>query len=590
MICSAIAISVFGLGFIRNSDDKSNADLVQAAKVTQQPAKETIQKFKLDKGKSWDDNPLKGFLGFVGTAGYTDFPSSMEYILVPISLLVVGKDKYDWSWFESELAEVTAYGRQAVVSFYLDYPGTGKTAIPQYLIDDGLITYPYDKYGGGLSPDYTNRDLWDMMFKFVRAFANRYDGDARIAEIEASIAGIWGEWHTHPYTTFGLLEEDLLQLAKVYDECYEYTQVAYRYPIKGMEQIRGGYSDYSFCYQTIVDEWSQLNRLEEVGVLDVWKRYMCGGELIPQYRDEIFETKDWCLREGESYQECLDVLHTSWLLVGNLASFTMGEREQAIKAANMLGYEFYIESVSYDPYIEGTIKNMTLSVNIKNIGCAPIYYDWPVTIELLNNYGNVMVEHTTDWDIRQIAADGKSYTFTTTIPLTSLKKGIYTIALRVKNPLSNGNPIRFSNETQHRDGLMMLGQLGYRTTSKFTKSLVEEDTNQMLIDQYGWGISSSYLRDQITCGDTYVFGVRFRKYLTDKPLIDYDMKIYLYKDGKYIKTIKTTWNLKNVKGDTVYLGWPSNDLEPGEYVMKLKVARDVTSTDIGHLVVKERVQ
>lgn len=560
------------------------------ATATPIPAKEVVQTFQLNPGKAPEDNPLKGFVGLAGTAGYSDFPSSMEYILLPMSSLVVGKDTYDWTELEEQLQIVNAYGRQAVISLYLDYPGSsiGKNAIPKYLLDKGLTVYPYDRYKGGYSPDYSDKDLWDMVYKFVAAFAKEYDGDGRIGGIEASIIGIWGEWHTHPFTNFGLKTSDLVELARVYDREFKYTQVAYRYPFDGMQELRGGYSDYSFTFQSIIDEWSQLTKLKQTNMTDVWKKYMCGGELYPQHRDEIFETEDWCMREGESYVECIEALHPSWLLVGNLTTFTMEERKEAIKAANMLGYEYYISEVSYDPYIEKSIKKMNLSVTIQNNGNAPFYYDWPVTLEFIDSSGVVKLEQMQIWDITTIAADGKDYKFSTTVDISSLKKGVYQIALRIKNPLSNGNPIRFANETQHKDGLMMIGQFGYGTYAKFTKSLAEVDANQTLEDKCGWSITSSYLRDHISYDSPYVFGLRFRKLVADAKTIDYNMIIYLYKDSKLVKTIYTTWNLKDVKGDTVYLSWASKIVNPGEYVMKLKVSKDIAPIDFGHVIVVKK--
>lgn len=559
------------------------------SKTTVVPAKEVAQTFKLSYKKAPDDNPLKGFVGLDGTAGYTDFPSSMEFILIPMSALVVGEDQYDWKAIEEKLLKVNAYGRQGIISLYLDYPGSsiGTGAIPKYLLDQGLKIYPYDKYLGGFSPDYSNEELWKMIYKFVEAFAKKYDGDGRIGAIEASIVGIWGEWHTYPYTTFGLDNADLVELARVYSREFKYTQVAYRYPFKGMEELRGGYSDYSFCHQSVIDEWSQLKKLQRAGVTEPWNKYMCGGELYPPYRDEIFETKDWSMREGESYEECIDALRPSWLLVGNLTSFTMAEREQAIKAANRLGYEFYMSSVSYDPYLEKSIKDMTISVNIKNLGIAPFYYNWPVTLEFINSSGNVVLTHMTDWNITEIAADGKNHKFKTTVNISKLKKGTYQVALRIKNPLSNGNPLRFANETQHKDGLMMIAQMGYGTTDKFTKDLVEPDPNELLEKTYGWSVTSSYLRDHIGHGHEYVFGLRFRKIKPDAASINYDMSIKLYKSGKLVRTIKTTWNLASIKGDTAYLAWSTKTLEPGEYVMKLKIAKDIGEIDFGHLVVKK---
>lgn len=264
----------------------------------------------------------------------------------------------------------------------------------------------------------------------------------------------------------------------------------------------------------------------------------------------------------------------------------MREREEALKAAALLGYEFYINEVRYNPYIETKTEKMTVSLDIQNLGCAPFYYDWPVTIEVFGRENKVVRTITTDWDIRKVAADGKRHTFTTTIPLSDMKKGQYRFGLRIANPLSNGNPIRFSNETQQADGLMMLGEFGYQTQVGLNFPLKRIDYNEELNQKYGWTISTSYLKDQIPYGEIYTYCIRFRRHTYDKSGPDYNMKILLYQDGKQAYCLDTTWNLSKVAEDTIYLTWISPELERGEYVMKLQAAKDIRAIEFGKLIVK----
>ncbi|RDU23179.1 hypothetical protein, partial [Anaerosacchariphilus polymeriproducens] len=139
------------------------------------------------------DNPLKGFVGNRGTGSHSDFPLSLEYAPMPLGSLIVGERQYDWSLLEAYLDEIVSYRRQSIVSFYMDFPNKSieKNDIPKYLIDKGVEIKEYIIDGllttnekiTCYSPDYNNPLVWEMAHDFIKALAQKYDGDSRIAQI-----------------------------------------------------------------------------------------------------------------------------------------------------------------------------------------------------------------------------------------------------------------------------------------------------------------------------------------------------------------------------------------------------------------------
>lgn len=539
------------------------------------------------------DNPIKGFVGYQGAGSYSDFPLSMEFIIMPMSEIVVGEGQYDWSVLENNLNQVASYGRQSIVSFYLDNPGTeiGKDAIPKYLLDNGLKVTEYTMWSEvsltnetGYSPDYSNQELWDMIFDFVNELGAKYDGDVRIGDIEASIVGFWGEWHTAPYE-FGLEDSDLIQLAKAYDNTFNKTQITIRYPKEGTNLLDVGYSDYSFCYESIVEPWSQLNRLKQYNATEYWKKNIGGGELMPQYVSTIFETENWSLRDGESYEECLQALHPSWLLVGSVQNFTGNERNEAIKAARKLGYDFTITEATFANDITSSKDKMNVSLKIKNNGVAPFYYNWQVRVGLLDESGDLIKAYGTDWDITQIAADGKEYVFSGVIPNLSLEDGKYSLAISVQNPLINGKKLRFANETQRSDGWMVLGDFTVNGYISEEDDEIEEPPTAR--EKYGLNVSATDFSEVLLVSDDYFkIGVRIRNYGTstysgsDKPMMN------IYKDRTLVKKITTDWNISKIKPDTNnYFSWYIKGLGVGEYEIKLQLTSDTAEISMGKLYI-----
>lgn len=550
----------------------------------------------LEYAESPADNPLKGFVGYQGTGEYSDFPVSLEYIVMPISEIVTGKDEYDWSKLENNLSEVASYGRQSMISFYMDIPGSeiGKNAIPQYLRDGGLALHKYSLYSYvrneeevGYSPDYSNQDLWKMVYSFVEELGKRYDGDVRIAQIEASIVGIWGEWHTDIYD-YGLEDSQLVQLANVYDNAFNQTQISCRYPKTGMEELSVGYSDYSFCYESIVDDWSQLERLKSFNLADYWKNNMGGGELMPQYVSSIFETEDWSIREGESFEECRQALHPSWLLVGSLNDFESVERENAIEAASQLGYDFTVtKSVFSDQIPEGT-KKMEVGVTIKNVGIAPFYYDWDSELILVDQSGTEVYREKTDWDLTDIQPDGKEYQYVHNLSVSDLDEGTYTILYQVINPLTGGYSLRFANQTQQRDGKLVLGEFTIGNPEISIASVdLKTDAVQSIINKYNLQVTSKYLNDVISAGDSYFIRVRIRN-LSKQYIKGIDgIQIKVYYNHDCIDSILTNWKVGEIKpNDNSFFAWNLGLQDKGVYNLKLQFLPESDEIEIGSIRVE----
>jgi hypothetical protein len=150
-----------------------------------------------------DENPLRGLVPYSAEPqSEGTFPHSMEWFYMPLSEVATGPNAYDWGALERQLGAIAGRGHQAVFRFYVDYPKK-PSGTPRYLLDAGLKTFPYSDGGNAQSatpsvaPDYRDRRLIACMVDFVRALGAKYDGDARIAYVEAGLYGFWGEWHVH---------------------------------------------------------------------------------------------------------------------------------------------------------------------------------------------------------------------------------------------------------------------------------------------------------------------------------------------------------------------------------------------------------
>lgn len=413
-------------------------------------------------------NPLKGFIPFQGA--YDAFPHSMEWAYFPLNAVMTGPDTFDWSQFEAALEDIASRGHQTALRFYLDYP-TRPSGIPQFLLDGGLETRSYDEFGNNgvsESPDYDDPELRAALDAFIAALGERYDADPRIGYVQAGLVGFWGEWHTWPYNGDGQpdwmpSEEAQQGILDAFVDAFPVTELQVRNPNAMNAPMPIGYHDDSFALTTKVSPrgWHFMDNVVAAGVTDKWQQYSIGGELRPELQSCIFSAGGCpILSEGDDndFPGSVEQTHASWLI--NHYAFQTGysaaDLPAALAGAQSLGYSF---RATYALVPTSTTAGPAqVGMTIANIGVAPFYYDWPITLAWADADGTVVRTAVTDWSVRQIASGG-SQQFTTEVDLSGLPAGEYTLLAQVTNPLENGVPIRFANADQDADldGWLTLG-------------------------------------------------------------------------------------------------------------------------------------
>lgn len=410
------------------------------------------------------DNPLKGFLPYAGT--YTTFPHSMEWGYLPLRSLMTGPTNFDWTALDNMLDGIAQRGHQTVFRIYLDYPAE-PTGIPQYLLDAGLVTRTYTDYGNAnisVSPDYGNPLLRQALTNFIAALGARYDGDPRVGFITVGLLGFWGEWHTYPYDWWFASVSFQNEVLTAYERAFSRTRLLVRKPAGTNPASRAiGYHDDSFAYETLdPPNWTFLGLLKAAGETNKWQTQPIGGEVRPEVQHCMWDTNQTtCVPAGQNYDTCVDKTHPSWML--NHGAFVPGfsgvEKESALAGSRRLGYELYVSSAQLAAVSEAEPLNIALQVH--NWGVAPFYYEWPVLIRALDSNLVAVQTWTTAWKLPSLlpAATNTAWSHTQTDP--GLPGGSYTLLLGVPNPLPNGMPLRFANETQDADlaGWLTLGRV-----------------------------------------------------------------------------------------------------------------------------------
>ena len=108
-----------------------------------------------------------------------------------------------------------------------------------------------------------------------------------------------------------------------------------------------------------------------------------------------------------------------------------------------MGYDFHVPAVR----VSTSRETLQIELQLENRGVAPFYYDWPAEYGLIAN-GIVIKTVRSTGKLTGLLTDSPARLWKDTLNLTDVPPGTYILAVRVPNPLPNGPPIRFANETQ----------------------------------------------------------------------------------------------------------------------------------------------
>lgn len=408
------------------------------------------------------DNPLKGLVPYQADVREF-FPHSMEFNYLPYSALVIGYDEFDWQPLEKMLNEIASRGHQAVFRIFLEYPGKSG-AIPGFLVKDGLKVHKWQDTGSRPptsreTPDYEDRNLRKSLRNFLIAFGQKYDGDPRIGFITAGLLGAWGEWHTWPREELFASRTVQLEVMDAYEAAFRITPVLLRYPAgKNDDRKAGnadrafGYHDDSFAWATLHtgrknDEWFYMTALKAAGPAAEakWKTHPIGGEIRPEAWGRVFDEKPG-LNQIQNFRECVETTHVTWLMDSGL--FEKNQKADRIRRAEeqvrRMGYEFHVPEVTTNLAKD---DRLVVTVRIENRGVAPFYYDWKPEYGLLTN-GKAVKTWAGNGSLSNLLPGDRPRVWMETLDVSAVKAGSYTLAVRVPNPLKNGQPVRFANADQ----------------------------------------------------------------------------------------------------------------------------------------------
>lgn len=336
-------------------------------------------------------NPMKGLARNPNQAGFlnTGVEASLDSFYMRFDQIVRGPGIYNWTALETQLNESVSMNSHIIPRFYIAYPGE-VVALPPYLIDRVEMRQYTDSGVVQYTPYFGDALLLEAIRDFIKAFGSKYDGDKRIAFIQAGLLGFWGEWHCSGNTEF-LPESAKDQVVGWFDSSFNKTHIQIRNARPSSKVAKMGYHDDSFTFATldgpanggVYKQFFFWNRIKAASEQDFWQHAPMGGEVRPENFDIVFEQSYPAGTEyKQDFKACADTTHATYMKHGFIFRDTMMteyEINKANDASCHMGYNFQVIEVAVYNNTRLTNK-VDIDVAVQQVGIAPFYY--PLSLNL----------------------------------------------------------------------------------------------------------------------------------------------------------------------------------------------------------------
>ena len=373
--------------------------------------------------------------------------SSLCYAGGPWIELEPEEGKYNWDVLDAKLERAKSMGCNAIVRCS---PYSLTVDIPTWLRE----RYPEDPEFPFWRIDPNTTEYAFFWERFVKAFAERYDGHPYIASVDIALCGAWGEGAGSEFVE----AEKLDGIIRAYCEGFKKTplQCLLHDPVSvgGILKYR---KNIGFRVDCLGDmggfhgkEWSHMQdyypmNIENFDMHDAWEKG-------PVVFEACWHMNDWYVSGWDIDYIIAESL--KWHISSyNGKQTTVPEAWKDAVAAwvKKMGYRFELRRGQVKAE-DGTLKVKLLWCNT---GVAPCYYGYPVVIRL-KNAGHEQTWRLLD-DIRAWLP-GEDHVVRAELPL-DVPKGSYEMSLGIDTCMDAIGMLNLAIEGRGEDGFYPLGHI-----------------------------------------------------------------------------------------------------------------------------------
>ncbi len=371
-----------------------------------------------------DKNPLKGW-----NSGWFNGreEASVGFQYIPWKELEPQNGRFNFANVEKIIARAGSEGRHVALRLYCDWHGANKES-------RGCPSWIYSQVGvarlrgsnGRYITDYNDPKYVREAIQAINALADRYDDDPRIHSFQLGVIGYWGEWHTFGSSfngnSYQITRDTESKILNAYRDAFDTVKLVARYPYRSVmaeANDLGFHNDFFKPNNGHSDEFD-----DAVAAGEKWLNGPIGGEIPPGL-------------SGNDYQALYQTSQgASMIQTGRYSTMKPGDVSRQnfakhMELHRMMGYNFQIQKALFPELVQ---QSLPVTLKMKNVGVAPLYYDWQVQFALLDrNNRPARVQIANAHDLTRHLPNA-SFDLKSNLNLSSVSKGNYRLAVRVIQP------------------------------------------------------------------------------------------------------------------------------------------------------------
>ena len=412
-------------------------------------------------------NPL---IGFAPQAAYDKVvgENTLVYVAVHWRDFEPEEGVYDFSGIEkrSHIEKWKSRGKHAVLRFICDTPKTEEQMdIPDWLYEkiqgDG---YHYDKNNHrGFSPQYKNKIFVEYHDKAIRSLGEYFSKDTFVSYVELGSLGHYGEWHlTYTESSRDMPGPEIRELyIKPYIESFKNAKFLTRRPFTHSKNHGFGLYDDMAGHKEATGEWlgwiyngGDYNNEKKalVPMPDAWKTAPIGGEFTSSFDFE------WMLKFNLPVTiDLLKKSHTTFLgpkfPLGTEKDQSQDCREGINAVLKTLGYRILISEANISDLKE--TDDIRVKLKWINTGNAPIYWDWPVYLYVLDENDKQLGKAAVRISLSKLLS-GQEIISETVIPYNGNFVNAKKLCIGIIDPMHGEPAVKLTMETDRVDNLSVL--------------------------------------------------------------------------------------------------------------------------------------
>lgn len=347
------------------------------------------------------ENPGKGWVRY--RSDYAETDDVLEYVSVGYNRfnwnqIEPVEGKYDWTVIEEFIDKWDKLGKKAAFGIACASSTNSATYLtPKWVFDAGAA---YTMANAQYVPVWNDPIFLQKLDNFTKAFADKYDGDPRIAFIDVRSYGNFGETHTSELSgSVALSAEEEKKHLDVAAKYFKETQLIVCTANTGEQGIKTEYAvdnGIGLRLDAILSgNYSETHKLDdaygkEPTVFEFVNTYTNMKNAADSYGSQSNDNGHW---DEDRYLMSFFVGKPSYMDLGQYnndpQSFISDNKELVELLSNKMGYHFVLKSMNIPKKISGG-ETITLDATWTNKGVAPLYEDCYPAIAILDARNRVI--------------------------------------------------------------------------------------------------------------------------------------------------------------------------------------------------------